>query len=133
MRKTHTTPAAAPSSPPMLTAAIDNATRAVLEQHDGIEAFIGTREAAVAHEVGHAIVGTHEGLKIRRISIYSYGNNWGGVAARTGPGGAPARQIPASRTNCTAPVSSSPALPVKLFAGWTGQAHRSMSLPCRRQ
>jgi hypothetical protein len=36
----------------------------------GSSAFEGTFEAAVAHEVGHAIVGAHDGLGITSVSVW---------------------------------------------------------------
>jgi hypothetical protein len=57
-------------SPPHLIAAVEDATRDTLARH-GVSAFAAPREAAIFHEVGHAIVGAHEGFKIRNISIYS--------------------------------------------------------------
>jgi hypothetical protein len=72
-----------------LTTAIENATRRTLNEH-GPSAFIATREAAIFHEVGHAIIGVHEGLAIRHISIYSRavpncGLMWGGGCSVAGP------------------------------------------------
>jgi hypothetical protein len=54
----------------------------VLERH-GLDAFAMSRDAAIVHEAGHAIVGTHEGLTIRRVTIFSrsvpaFGPCWGG-------------------------------------------------------
>jgi hypothetical protein len=69
-------------SPPELTAAIARAVRNALVRH-GPSAFASTREAALAHEAGHAIVGTHEGLRVRAVTIFSqevpcFGMAWGG-------------------------------------------------------
>jgi hypothetical protein len=69
-------------TPPELVAAIADYTRDIFDRH-GMSAFIAPREAAVAHEVGHAIVGAHEGFSIREITLYSrtvahYGVTWGG-------------------------------------------------------
>src|SRR5262249_26806569 len=69
-------------SPPGLITAVEDATHDALARH-GAAAFMAPREAAVWHEVGHAIVGTHEGFTIRQISIYSravpiFGLVWAG-------------------------------------------------------
>jgi hypothetical protein len=56
--------------PPELIASIELNISHVLNRH-GVSAFEAPREAAIAHEVGHAIVGAHEGLAIKQISIYS--------------------------------------------------------------
>lgn len=75
-------------TPPELIAVIKDATRGTLERH-GASAFLAPIEAAVTHEVGHAIVGTHEGFTIRRITICSrsvpiFGELWGGRCMETG-------------------------------------------------
>jgi len=57
-------------TPPQLSAAIADGINGVLHRH-GVSAFIATRNAAIAHEAAHAIVGTHEGFTIREITIYS--------------------------------------------------------------
>jgi hypothetical protein len=59
--------------------------RHILETH-GFGAFAMPREAAIVHETGHAIVGTHEGIAVRSISIHSriipmVGMAWGGLCA----------------------------------------------------
>jgi hypothetical protein len=69
-------------TPPALVAAIAKAARNALDQH-GPSAFAASREAAIAHEVGHAIVGAHEGFTIRQLTISSrsvpgFGSLWGG-------------------------------------------------------
>jgi hypothetical protein len=56
--------------PPGAITGLENSIRKAFEQH-GLEAFAAPKEAAVAHEVGHAIVGTHEGLTIRQVKISS--------------------------------------------------------------
>jgi hypothetical protein len=71
-----------PSTPPELVATIENFACGVLKKH-GLTAFEMTREAAIAHETGHAIVGTCEGLTIRRVTIFAravppFGRAWGG-------------------------------------------------------
>jgi hypothetical protein len=82
-------------TPPELLAEIEHNISSVLLRH-GASAFAAPREAAAAHEAGHAIIGTHEGFKIRQISICSHtvpniGLVWSGrcdetVATwRTGP------------------------------------------------
>jgi hypothetical protein len=75
-------------TPPELADAIENGARNAFEQH-GASAFISTRYAAITHEVGHAIVGTHEEIKIREIAIYSQsmpllGETWGGHCYEAG-------------------------------------------------
>src|SRR5262245_30571822 len=57
-------------TPPELITAIRDAARAAFDRH-GASAFTAPRESAIAHEVGHAIVGAHEGLAIREITISS--------------------------------------------------------------
>src|SRR5262249_20943204 len=69
-------------TPPELIDAIENAVRGAYNQH-GICAFAMPREAALVHECGHAIIGTHEGLSIRSVTIESrvvplLGTAWGG-------------------------------------------------------
>src|SRR5262245_49410587 len=59
-----------PGTPPVLLGVIEDAARGVFERH-GVSAFAAPRAAAAAHETGHAIVGTHEGFRIRRITISS--------------------------------------------------------------
>jgi hypothetical protein len=61
---------------------VENATRNVFQRH-GAPAFQALREAAIAHEVGHAIVGTHEGLTVKSVRVFFrkmplLGNVWGG-------------------------------------------------------
>ena len=68
--------------PPGLITAVEDATLDVFQRH-GVSAFAAPQKAAVVHEVGHAIVGTHEGFKIQEISICSrtvpiVGLVWGG-------------------------------------------------------
>jgi hypothetical protein len=69
-------------APPEMADVIANAIRRDVERH-GIAAFAAPREAAIMHEVGHTIVGAHEGFTIRQISIYSrslpiFGEVWAG-------------------------------------------------------
>jgi len=69
-------------TPPELITVIEDATRRACDRH-GVAAFTAPREAAVMHEIGHAIVGAHEGFRIRQITIYSqsapgFGQVWGG-------------------------------------------------------
>jgi hypothetical protein len=47
-------------------------TADLLQAH-GIRAFQNPRSAAIAHETGHAIVGTHDEFKIKYIAIWSAG------------------------------------------------------------
>ena len=58
-------------APTELARAINGAIRKVLDQH-GPVAFAMPRDAAIVHEVAHAIVGAHEGLKIRCVRITAY-------------------------------------------------------------
>jgi hypothetical protein len=72
-------------APPDLIAAIENAARDAFAHH-GASAFEMSREAAIAHEVGHTIVATHEGLIIQSVCIFSrtmpvFGTVWGGWCA----------------------------------------------------
>jgi hypothetical protein len=68
-------------SPPELIAVIENAVRDVFQRH-GPGAFWAPREAAIVHEVGHTIVGTHEGLTIQSVRVFSRpGNAWSGWCA----------------------------------------------------
>jgi hypothetical protein len=74
-------------SPPDLITSIKDAALGVLHEH-GVAAFAAPREAAIAHEVGHAIVGTHEGFTIRQINNYSratphFGLIWSGRCEET--------------------------------------------------
>jgi hypothetical protein len=69
-------------TPPKLFGCIENTVRDAFNQH-GISAFAMPRDAAMAHEAGHAIVGTHEGVLYRSVSIESrsvpgFGMAWGG-------------------------------------------------------
>jgi hypothetical protein len=79
-------------TPPELFAAIEAAARNVLARPGGgLPAFTMTRQAALAHEAGHAIVGAHEGLGVRAVSIFSrevppLGPAWGGRCAWAGGG-----------------------------------------------
>jgi hypothetical protein len=72
-------------TPPELIDAIEDATRKTLNQH-GLSAFEMSREAAIAHEAGHTIVATHEGLNIESVRIFFrsaplFGKVWGGWCA----------------------------------------------------
>jgi hypothetical protein len=49
---------------------IEDTARGILAKH-GIAAFEMTKKAAAFHEAGHAIVGTHEGMRIKSVSIES--------------------------------------------------------------
>jgi hypothetical protein len=57
-------------TPPELITAIEDAARSALDHH-GLLAFMMTRDAALAHEAGHAVVAAHEGIIIRRVTIFS--------------------------------------------------------------
>jgi hypothetical protein len=74
--------------PPVLMGMIEDAAHSVLDLH-GPSAFAATRDAAIVHEVGHAIVGAAEGLTIRHIRIFSqsvppFGVAWGGQCREVG-------------------------------------------------
>lgn len=76
------------NAPPALLATIGDAVHNTLNEH-GLDAFAMLRNAALAHEIGHAIVGTHEGLIIRKVSIFArevrlFGQSWGGWATEAG-------------------------------------------------
>jgi hypothetical protein len=68
-------------TPPELIATIGDAARRAFYQH-GASAFEAPREAAIVHEAGHGIVGTAEGFRIRKITIFLRsapgGQIWGG-------------------------------------------------------
>jgi hypothetical protein len=70
--------------------AVTAAVRAVLGEH-GPAAFAMPRDAAIAHETAHAIVGAHEGLKIRSVRITAYALSgvrelvWSGCCDEAGP------------------------------------------------
>jgi hypothetical protein len=71
--------------PPQTSVCIENAVRDVLTKH-GSSAFHMSREAALAHEAGHVIVGAHEGVFFRSVTISSrvvpvFGTAWGGWCA----------------------------------------------------
>lgn len=70
-------------APPELAAAIADAISDIFDRH-GAAAFAAPREAAVAHEVGHAIVGTHEGFQIRELRVYQQKMPNGGRSIWTG-------------------------------------------------
>jgi hypothetical protein len=77
-------------TPPEDIAAIEDYACELFHRH-GAAAFAAPREAALAHEASHAIVGTHEGLPIRQILIYSrsdprLGTLWGGRCLEAGWG-----------------------------------------------
>jgi hypothetical protein len=62
--------------------AIRDATLRAFHEH-GAAAFAAPRRAAAAHEAGHAIVGTAEGLRIRSLTVFpqsapGLGEVWGG-------------------------------------------------------
>lgn len=72
-------------TPPELIAAIEDATCDVANQ-DALAAFEMSRDAALAHEAGHTIVATHEGLIIESVRIFArsvplFGKSWGGWCA----------------------------------------------------
>jgi hypothetical protein len=75
-------------TPPQLVAAIEGAAYRAFSRH-GRSAFEAPRNAAIAHEVGHAIVGAHEGFTIRAVAVFSrsvpsLGLVWGGRCLEAG-------------------------------------------------
>jgi hypothetical protein len=77
-------------TPPAIIAHLEEVVRDTFDRH-GPGAFEASRHAALVHEVGHAIVGTHEGISIRQIAIFSAlgeGPNanmrWGGRCTEVG-------------------------------------------------
>ena len=69
-------------TPPALITAIEDEAHSVFDRH-GLAAFMMPREAAVAHETGHAIIAAHEGLTVRSVTVFSrsvpnIGVVWGG-------------------------------------------------------
>jgi hypothetical protein len=69
-------------TPPVLITVIEDAARSAFDRH-GLKAFVSSRDAAAAHETGHAIVAAHEGLAVRSVTIFSrsvppFGTVWGG-------------------------------------------------------
>jgi hypothetical protein len=88
--------------PPEFFTSIENATRKVFAQH-GASAFTAPKNAAVAHECGHAVVGTHQGLTITSVSVFQRGSLWGGWCAcdksvwRTGPDTSAENDLAAAR------------------------------------
>jgi hypothetical protein len=78
-------------APPEFINAYAQATRNVLERH-GPSAFEAPRDAAITHEVGHAIVGTHEEFTIRSVRVFARSVNqwplpgtlWGGRCLESG-------------------------------------------------
>jgi len=70
-------------APPELKTAIDDAIRDTFGRH-GTAAFASSREATVLHETGHAIVGAHEGFKIREVTICEQALLNGGGSIWTG-------------------------------------------------
>jgi hypothetical protein len=71
-----------------LTATIEDVARRVLDQH-GASAFVAPRDAAIVHEASHAVVGAHEGIKVREVAISSrsvppLGEVWGGYCTEAG-------------------------------------------------
>jgi hypothetical protein len=70
--------------PPELITVIEGHTHKTLNSH-GLSAFEMSRDAAIAHEMGHAIIMTAEGLIVQSVRIFSrstpFGNAWGGWCA----------------------------------------------------
>jgi hypothetical protein len=72
-------------APPELIANIENACHDAFARH-GVSAFEMSREAAIAHEIGHTIVMAHEGLAVQSVRVFFrsmpiFGNVWGGWCA----------------------------------------------------
>jgi hypothetical protein len=67
--------------PPELTTAIEDAAREAVISH-GLSALEMSRDAAVAHEVGHTIVAAAEGQTMQGVRIFArptpLGDAWGG-------------------------------------------------------
>jgi hypothetical protein len=67
--------------PPELIAAIEDAAHETLTSH-GLSAFEMSRDAAIAHEIGHTIVAAAEGVVMQSVRIFSRstpaGTAWGG-------------------------------------------------------
>jgi len=79
--------------PPETIAAIEHAARDTFVRH-GVSAFQMSREAAISHEAGHAVVGAHEGVNFQSIRIFSrsmppFGTVWGGWCAEDNDRGHP--------------------------------------------
>src|SRR5262245_6376357 len=75
-------------TPPELLIGIQDAAYRALKTH-GVSAFDAPREAAIAHESSHAIVGAHEGFTIRQVTLCSrsapgLGLLWGGRCMEAG-------------------------------------------------
>jgi hypothetical protein len=74
-------------APPALMTAINDEAGRILNQH-GLPAFTMPRNAALAHEAGHAIVAAHEGMAIRRVTVFSRCVSgvelWGGLCLEAG-------------------------------------------------
>jgi hypothetical protein len=75
-------------TPPQLISAIADAACSAYHKH-GAAAFAAPREAAIAHEVGHAIVGAAQGFRIRKLIVFprtapGFGEVWGGRCMEAG-------------------------------------------------
>ena len=118
---------------PQLTRRSTTPSARLSRQH-GLAAFTMPRDAALAHEAGHAIVGAHEGFAVRRVTVFSRSVSgveaWGGFCAEAGGRGPPGRTR-AQTTICAAPASSSPGSPEKPSPEPTSPARRSMNWSCR--
>ena len=50
---------------------------------EGPRAFEASRSAAIAHEIGHVIVGTHEGFTITSVRVFEHEGDWNGMTDDT--------------------------------------------------
>jgi hypothetical protein len=75
--------------PPGLITAIEDATHETFDSH-GLAAFEMSRDAALAHETGHTVVATAEGLTVQSVCIFArptlFGTAWGGWCHEEGDG-----------------------------------------------
>ena len=94
-------------TPPEIVTAVEDAVRDVLDKH-GLDAFAMPQGTAIAHEAGHAIVATAEGLNVVSVSLISrrvpsFEPIWGGWCAfngrtwTTGPDTSAANDLGAAR------------------------------------
>lgn len=74
-------------TPPELVKAINDNVRETFGRH-GLAAFTMPRNAALAHEAGHAVVAAHEGMTIRQVTVFSRSmagvEAWGGECTEAG-------------------------------------------------
>ena len=92
-------------TPPALIAAIEDEARRAFDRH-GLAAFMMSRDAALAHETGHAIVAAHEGVdgpeRDHLLAIGAERRPRMGRAAHGMPAG-PGRPAPTERRRRPAP------------------------------